>query len=122
MRGQIKECTPASMTCHMTTDGARVSSGGDVLSSLPAHECGQLSGRGGSSLEVRTKSAYLRFTKFRHRQPVAQPTITAAIMTSGRGLGILGVNTCHRCIEYLVFGLFDCGVGEIDCSRRIVLG
>jgi len=58
--------------------------------------------------------------KLIHR--VAQPTVTAATMTSARGFGILGVSTCHRCIEYLVFGLFDCGVGEIDCRRRIVLG
>jgi hypothetical protein len=60
--------------------------------------------------------------KFRHRQPVAQPTGTAGIMTSGRGVGLLGVNTCHRCIEHLVFGLFECGVGELDCSSRIGLG
>ena len=38
------------------------------------------------------------------------------------GFGLLGVNTCPRCIEYLVFGLVDGGVGEVDCSRRIVLG
>ena len=45
-----------------------------------------------------------------------------AIMTSGRGFGLLGVNPCPRGIEDLVFGLFECGVGEIDGSRRIVLG
>ena len=53
---------------------------------------------------------------------VAQSTGIAAIMTSACGFCLLGVNTCHRCIEYLVFGLFDGGVGEIDCSSRIVLG
>ena len=62
----------------------------------------------------------LDLPKLRHR--VAQPTVTSATMTSARGFGLLGVNTCHRCIEYLVFGLFDRGVGEIDCSSRIVLG
>jgi hypothetical protein len=60
--------------------------------------------------------------KFRHRQPVAQPTVTAGIMTSGRGGCILGVKTCQRCIEHLVFGLFDCGVGEFDRLSRMGLG
>ena len=38
------------------------------------------------------------------------------------GFGLLGVNTCPRCIEYLVFGLFECSVGKVDCCSRIVLG
>ena len=59
---------------------------------------------------------------FRHRQPVAQPTGTAGIMASGRGFCILGVKTCQRCIEHLVFRLFDRGVGEFDRRSRIGLG
>jgi hypothetical protein len=70
--------------------------------------------------------SYQRFSldlpKFRHRQPVSQPTVTAGIMTLGRGCCILGVKTCQRCIEHLVFGLFDCGVGEFDCLSRMGFG
>ena len=87
---------------------------------LPAHEYGQLSGTGVAPEKSGPNLRTLDLPKLRHL--VTQPTGIAANMTLGRGCCILGVKTCQRCIEHLVFGLFDGGVGEFDCLSRMGFG